>query len=86
MLPTGSSGWRRASDSICSPFPPQSDEKTCEDLAEGDRYSAPPDSSSSPLHGDVTTSMSSLFVDSLTTEGRGGQGEGLWRGHPVLHT
>ncbi|XP_069642523.1 plexin domain-containing protein 1 [Haliaeetus albicilla] len=46
----------------------KSDEKTCEDLAEGDRYSAPPDSSFSPLDEDVTTSTSSLFVDSLTTE------------------
>ncbi|XP_050768031.1 plexin domain-containing protein 1 [Gymnogyps californianus] len=45
-----------------------SDEKTCEDLAEGDRYSAPPDSSFSPLDEDVTTSTSSLFIDSLTTE------------------
>ncbi|KAM6041999.1 plexin domain-containing protein 1 [Chlamydotis macqueenii] len=46
----------------------KSDEKTCEDLAEGDRYSAPPDSSFSPLDEDVTASTSSLFIDSLTTE------------------
>ncbi|KAM6114981.1 plexin domain-containing protein 1 [Phoenicopterus ruber ruber] len=46
----------------------KSDEKTCEDLAEGDRYSAPPDSSFSPLDEGVTTSTSSLFIDSLTTE------------------
>ncbi|XP_075299745.1 plexin domain-containing protein 1 isoform X1 [Opisthocomus hoazin] len=46
----------------------ESDEKTCEDLAEGDRYSASPGSSFSPLDEDVTTSTSSLFIDSLTTE------------------
>ncbi|XP_072742218.1 plexin domain-containing protein 1 [Ciconia boyciana] len=46
----------------------KSDEKTCEDLAEGDHYSAPPDSSFSPLDEDVATSTSSLFIDSLTTE------------------
>ncbi|XP_064329657.1 plexin domain-containing protein 1 [Phalacrocorax carbo] len=63
-----------------------SDEKTCEDLAEGDRYSAPPDGSFSPLEEDVTTSPSSLFIDSLTTEddtklnqyaGSEGMGSGL---------
>ncbi|XP_009986772.1 PREDICTED: plexin domain-containing protein 1, partial [Tauraco erythrolophus] len=47
---------------------PSSDEKTCEDLAEGDRYPAPPDSSLPPLDVDVTTSTASLFIDSLTTE------------------
>ncbi|NXD71479.1 PLDX1 protein, partial [Eolophus roseicapillus] len=46
----------------------KADEKTCEDLAAGEHYSAPPDSSSSPLDEDITTSTSSLFVDSLTTE------------------
>ncbi|XP_051496477.1 plexin domain-containing protein 1 [Apus apus] len=46
----------------------KSDEKTCEDLAEGDHYSAPPDSSFSPLDEGVTPSTSSLFIDSLTTE------------------
>ncbi|XP_074973202.1 plexin domain-containing protein 1 isoform X2 [Phalacrocorax aristotelis] len=64
----------------------KSDEKTCEDLAEGDRYSAPPDGSFSPLEEDVTTSPSSLFIDSLTTEddtklnqyaGSEGMGSGL---------
>lgn len=49
----------------------QADEKTCEDLAAGEHYSAPPESSSSPLDEDITTSTSSLFIDSLTTEGRG---------------
>ncbi|KAK2516564.1 Plxdc1 [Columba livia] len=44
----------------------QSDEKTCEDLAEG--YSAPPDGSFPPRDGDVPTATSSLFVDKLTTE------------------
>ncbi|KAK2511531.1 hypothetical protein Q9233_016848 [Columba guinea] len=44
----------------------QSDEKTCEDLAEG--YSAPPDGSFPPQDGDVPTATSSLFVDKLTTE------------------
>ncbi|XP_071433355.1 plexin domain-containing protein 1 [Pithys albifrons albifrons] len=42
----------------------QSDEQTCEDLAEGSRYSAPPVGSLAPL----ATSTSSLFLDSLTTE------------------
>ncbi|XP_061873863.1 plexin domain-containing protein 1 [Colius striatus] len=46
----------------------KSDEKTCEDLVEGDQYSAPPDSSFSPLDEDVITSTASLFVGSLTTE------------------
>nr|XP_025970496.1 plexin domain-containing protein 1 [Dromaius novaehollandiae] len=46
----------------------KSDEKTCEDLAEDDHYSAPPDSSFSPFDEDVTTSTSSLFINSLTTE------------------
>uniref|UniRef100_A0A8C6ZTD2 Plexin domain containing 1 n=1 Tax=Nothoprocta perdicaria TaxID=30464 RepID=A0A8C6ZTD2_NOTPE len=46
----------------------KSDEKTCEDLAEDDRYSAPPDSSFSPFSADVATSPSSLLVGSLTTE------------------
>uniref|UniRef100_A0A8B9I3C8 Plexin domain containing 1 n=1 Tax=Anser brachyrhynchus TaxID=132585 RepID=A0A8B9I3C8_9AVES len=46
----------------------QSDEKSCEDLAEDDHYSAPPSSSLSPLEEDVAASTSSLFVDGLTTE------------------
>ncbi|XP_067168272.1 plexin domain-containing protein 1 [Apteryx mantelli] len=49
----------------------KSDEKTCEGLAEDDRYSAPPDSSFSLFDEDVTTSTASLFIDSLTTEGTG---------------
>lgn len=54
-----------------APFPFQSDEKSCEDLAEDDHYSAPPSSSLSPPGEDVATSTSSLFVDGLTTEGTG---------------
>uniref|UniRef100_A0A8B9GEZ6 Plexin domain containing 1 n=1 Tax=Amazona collaria TaxID=241587 RepID=A0A8B9GEZ6_9PSIT len=46
----------------------KADEKSCEDLAAGEHYSAPPDSSSSLLDGDIITSTSSLFIDSLTTE------------------
>ncbi|XP_030324487.1 plexin domain-containing protein 1, partial [Calypte anna] len=47
----------------------KSAEETCEDLAEGDHYSAPPDtSSSSPQDEDFTSSPSSLFLGSLTTE------------------
>ncbi|KAM8795354.1 plexin domain-containing protein 1 [Eudromia elegans] len=46
----------------------KSDEKTCEDLAEDDGYSAPPDGSSSPFSEDVTTSTASLSLGSLTTE------------------
>lgn len=46
----------------------QSDEKSCEDLAEDDHYSAPPSSSLSPPGEDVAASTSSLFVDGLTTE------------------
>ncbi|XP_052556044.1 plexin domain-containing protein 1 isoform X2 [Tympanuchus pallidicinctus] len=42
--------------------------KSCEDLAEDDRYSPPPDGSSSPLDEDITTPTASLFIDSLTTE------------------
>lgn len=49
--------------------PPQADTKSCEDLAEDDRYSAPPDGSSSPLDEDIATPTASLFIDSLTTEG-----------------
>lgn len=46
----------------------QADTKSCEDLAEDDRYSAPPDGSSSPLDEDIATPTASLFIDSLTTE------------------
>ncbi|XP_033926240.1 plexin domain-containing protein 1 [Melopsittacus undulatus] len=46
----------------------KADEKSCEDLAVGEHYSAPPESSSSPLDEDITTSTSTLFIDNLTTE------------------
>ncbi|XP_015741438.1 plexin domain-containing protein 1 [Coturnix japonica] len=46
----------------------QADAKSCEDLAEDDQYSPPPDGSSSPLDEDITTPTASLFIDSLTTE------------------
>uniref|UniRef100_A0A7N5JJA5 Plexin domain containing 1 n=1 Tax=Ailuropoda melanoleuca TaxID=9646 RepID=A0A7N5JJA5_AILME len=42
--------------------------RTCEDLREGGHYSASPNSSFSPFDGDLTTTSSSLFIDSLTTE------------------
>ncbi|XP_074244785.1 plexin domain-containing protein 1 isoform X1 [Saimiri boliviensis] len=42
--------------------------RTCEDFQDEGRYSASPDTSSSPYDGDLTTTSSSLFVDSLTTE------------------
>ncbi|XP_077898218.1 plexin domain-containing protein 1 isoform X1 [Ictidomys tridecemlineatus] len=41
---------------------------TCEDFQDEDHYSASPDSSFGPLDGDLTTTSSSLFIDSLTTE------------------
>uniref|UniRef100_A0A672U5T4 Plexin domain containing 1 n=1 Tax=Strigops habroptila TaxID=2489341 RepID=A0A672U5T4_STRHB len=63
----------------------KSDEKTCEDLAAGEHYSAPPESSSSPLEEDFTTSTSSLFIDSLTTEGRGHSLPSTKAGAPI-HT
>lgn len=66
-----------------APFPFQSDEKSCEDLAEDDHYSAPPSSSLSPLEEDVAASTSSLFVDGLTTEGTGRWGQPLRHGHPI---
>ncbi|XP_052613455.1 plexin domain-containing protein 1 isoform X2 [Peromyscus californicus insignis] len=42
--------------------------RTCEDFQDEGHYSASPDSSFGPFDGDRTTS-SSLFIDSLTTEG-----------------
>ncbi|XP_022413547.1 plexin domain-containing protein 1 isoform X4 [Delphinapterus leucas] len=43
---------------------------TCEDFQDEDSSSSSPDSSFSPFDGDLTTTSSSVFVDSLTTEGR----------------
>ncbi|XP_059989901.1 plexin domain-containing protein 1 isoform X3 [Lagenorhynchus albirostris] len=42
--------------------------RTCEDFQDEDSFSSSPDSSFSPFDGDVTTTSSSVFVDSLTTE------------------
>ncbi|KAB0398620.1 hypothetical protein E2I00_013866, partial [Balaenoptera physalus] len=42
--------------------------RTCEDFRDEDSFSSSPDSSFSPFDGDLTTTSSSLFVDSLTTE------------------
>ncbi|XP_065753010.1 plexin domain-containing protein 1 [Phocoena phocoena] len=41
---------------------------TCEDFQDEDSSSSSPDSSFSPFDGDLTTTSSSVFVDSLTTE------------------
>ncbi|KAM6238521.1 plexin domain-containing protein 1 [Porphyrio hochstetteri] len=68
VLQRCSSGFDRYREEWLSYGCGQSDEKTCEDLAEGDRYSAPADSSSSAPGEDVSTSTASLFLDSLTTE------------------
>lgn len=57
------------SDASSPAVSPQAAAKSCEDLAEDDRYSPPPDGSSSPLDEDITTPTASLFIDSLTTEG-----------------
>uniref|UniRef100_A0A8C4KYI8 Plexin domain containing 1 n=1 Tax=Equus asinus TaxID=9793 RepID=A0A8C4KYI8_EQUAS len=43
--------------------------RTCEDFQDEDHYSSSPESSFSPFEGDLTTTSSSLFIDSLTTEG-----------------
>ncbi|XP_035967882.1 plexin domain-containing protein 1 isoform X2 [Halichoerus grypus] len=42
---------------------------TCEDFRDEGPSSASPNSSFSPFDGDLTTTSSSLFIDSLTTEG-----------------
>uniref|UniRef100_A0A452R9Y9 Plexin domain containing 1 n=1 Tax=Ursus americanus TaxID=9643 RepID=A0A452R9Y9_URSAM len=42
--------------------------RTCEDFRDEGHYSASPNSSFSPFDGDLTTTSSSLFIDSLTTE------------------
>ena len=46
----------------------QAEGKTCEDFQDEGHYSASPDSSFSPSDGRSTSS--SLFIDSLTTEGK----------------
>ncbi|XP_029821711.1 plexin domain-containing protein 1, partial [Manacus vitellinus] len=68
VLQRCSSGFDRYREEWLSYGCGQSDEKTCEDLAEGSHYSAPPDSSLSPLSEGVPSSTASLFIDSLTTE------------------
>ncbi|XP_012379321.1 plexin domain-containing protein 1 isoform X2 [Dasypus novemcinctus] len=44
--------------------------RTCEDFQDEEHYSSSPESSLSPSEGDLATTSSSLFIDSLTTEGR----------------
>ena len=56
----------------------QAEGRTCEDIQDEDSYSSSPDSSFSPFDGDFTTTSSSLFVDSLTTEGKGGEEPWPW--------
>ncbi|XP_019494426.1 PREDICTED: plexin domain-containing protein 1 isoform X3 [Hipposideros armiger] len=43
--------------------------KTCADFQDEDHYSSSPNSSFSPFDGDLSTTSSSLSMDSLTTEG-----------------
>lgn len=50
----------------------QAEGRTCEDFQDEDASSSP-DSSFSPFDRDLTTTSSTLFVDSLTTEGKGGE-------------
>ncbi|KAM4884267.1 plexin domain-containing protein 1 [Sylvia borin] len=79
VLQRCSSGFDRHREEWLSHGCGQSDEKTCEDLAEGGRYSASPGGSVSPPSvsppaqdvtdvTDVTSATASLFLDSLTTE------------------
>ena len=56
----------------------QAEGRTCEDFRDEDSFSSSPDSSFSPFDGDLTTTSSSLFVDSLTTEGKGGEEPPPW--------
>uniref|UniRef100_A0A8D0GKQ7 Plexin domain containing 1 n=1 Tax=Sphenodon punctatus TaxID=8508 RepID=A0A8D0GKQ7_SPHPU len=46
----------------------ESEERTCEDLAEGEHFSSSPDNPFTPFDEDLATPTSSLFIDSLTTE------------------
>ncbi|XP_064589790.1 plexin domain-containing protein 1 [Zonotrichia leucophrys gambelii] len=68
VLQRCSSGFDRYREEWLSYGCGQSDGQTCEDLAEGGRYSAPPGSSVSVSPGAVTSPTASLFLDSLTTE------------------
>ncbi|KAF3816857.1 hypothetical protein GH733_014205 [Mirounga leonina] len=46
----------------------EAEPRMCEDFQDEGHSSASPNSSFSPLEGDLTTTSSSLFIDSLTTE------------------
>ncbi|ELK01582.1 Plexin domain-containing protein 1 [Pteropus alecto] len=46
----------------------QAEGRTCEDFQDEDHYSPSSDSSLSPFDGDLSTTSSSLSMDSLTTE------------------
>lgn len=50
----------------------QAEGRTCEDFQDEDQYLASPSSSGSPSDRDITitTTASSLLIDSLTTEGK----------------
>ncbi|XP_066060900.1 plexin domain-containing protein 1 [Chamaea fasciata] len=94
--PPCSSGFDRYREEWLSYGCGQSDEKTCEDLAEGGPYSASPGGSVSPPSVSppardvtaVTSPTASLFLDSLTTEDDtklnqfAGGGEGAGSGLP----
>lgn len=56
----------------------QAEGRTCEDFQDEDSFSSSPDSSFSPFDGDLTTTSSSVFVDSLTTEGKSGAEPPPW--------
>lgn len=58
----------------------QAEGRTCEDFQDEDHYSPSSDSSLSPFDGDLSTTSSSLSMDSLTTEGKGGEKEERGRG------
>ncbi|XP_045693553.1 plexin domain-containing protein 1 isoform X2 [Phyllostomus hastatus] len=47
----------------------EAEDRTCEDFQDEDHYASSPDSSFSPSGGDLSTTSSPLFLDSLTTEG-----------------
>lgn len=65
----------------------QAEGSTCEDFQDEDHYSASPDSSLGPLDGNLTTTSSSLFIDSLTTEGKAGAGvAGRGPGRPIIRS
>lgn len=54
----------------------QAEGRTCEDFRDEDHYSSSPNSSFSPFDDDLSTTSSSLSVDSLTTEGTSGEEKG----------